>query len=134
MAKNAAKSLAVRNTARLKQTHLITLAIHVTFLLFAFVIRRSLSLYRYILLSAPGLAIEAYLHILATPTYGQDGNIRSAGSDLSEKGLTEFMWDVVYWTWINLIAVMVIGNWAWWLYLVVPSYAIYAAVTTATGI
>ena len=134
MAKQAAKQLTVRNTARLKQTHLITLGIHGAFLLFAFVIRRSLSLKRYIILSIPGLFIEAYLHILATPSYGPDGDIRSAGSDLSEKGLTEFMWDIVYWTWINLIAVMVLGNWAWWLYLVVPGYAIYAAVSTASGI
>lgn len=134
MAKSAAKSLAVRNNARLKQTHLITIGIHVAFLLFAFVIRRTLSLYRYLLLSLPGLVIEAYLHVLATATYGPDGSIRSAGSDLSEKGLTEFMWDIVYWTWINLIAVMVLGNWAWWLYLVVPGYAIYAAVTTASGL
>ena len=134
MAKNAAKSLAVRNIARLKQTHLITLGLHVAFIFFAFVIRRSLSFYRYLLLSAPALVVEAYLHVLATPTYGPDGNIRSAGSDLSEKGLTEFMWDIVYWTWINLIVVMVLGNWAWWLYLVVPAYAIYAAVTTASGL
>lgn len=134
MAKQAAKQLTVRNTARLKQTHLITLGIHAAFLLFAFLIRRSLTLKRYILLSIPGLLIEAYLHILATPSYGPDGNIRSAGSDLSEKGLTEFMWDIVYWTWINLIAVMVLGNWAWWLYLVVPGYAVYAAVSTASGI
>lgn len=134
MAKSAAKSLAVRNKARLQQTHLITLGIHIVFLVFAFFIRRSLSLYRYVLLSVPGLLIEAYLHVLATPTYGADGNIRSAGSDLSEKGLTEFMWDIVYWTWINLIAVVILGNWAWWLYLVVPAYAIYAAVSTASGV
>jgi hypothetical protein len=134
MAKGAAKSLAVRNKARLQQTHLITLGIHVAFIIFAFFIRRSLSIYRYVLLSLPGLLIEAYLHVLATPTYGPDGNIRSAGSDLSEKGLTEFMWDIVYWTWINLIAVVILGNWAWWFYLVVPGYAVYAAVSTAAGV
>lgn len=134
MAKTAAKSLAVRNSVRLKQTHLITLGIHVVFLFFAFTLRRSLSLYRYILLSVPALLIEGYLHVLATPTYGPDGNIRSAGSDLSEKGLTEFMWDMVYWTWINLVAVIIFGNIAWWLYLVVPAYSIYALVTTASGV
>lgn len=44
------------------------------------------------------------------------------------------MWDVLYWTWINIILVAVSGNWAWWLYLVVPGYAIFAIVTTASGL
>jgi len=44
------------------------------------------------------------------------------------------MWDMVYWTWINIILVIVLGNRAWWLYIVVPAYAIYAAVTTANGV
>ena len=44
------------------------------------------------------------------------------------------MWDVVYWTWINLILVLLLGNRMWWLYLAVPGYAIYAAVTTASGV
>lgn len=44
------------------------------------------------------------------------------------------MWDVLYWTWINVILVIILGNRAWWLYLIVPGYAIYAAVTTASGL
>ena len=130
----AAKSLAIRNTSRLKQTHLITLIINSVFLFLRFTIRTSLSLKRYALLSAPGIAIEFYLDRLARPTYNPDGSLRRAGDDLDAKGLTEFMWDILYWTWINLILVAVLGNRAWWLYLVVPSYAIYAAVTTASGL
>jgi len=134
MAQKAAKSLTVRNASRLKQTHLITLLIHSTFLLLRFTFRRSLSLKRYVLLSLPGLAIEFYLDRLAQPSYKPDGSLRRAGEDLDAKGLTEFMWDIVYWTWINVILVIVLGNRAWWLYLVVPGYAIYAAVTTASGL
>lgn len=130
----AAKTLAVRNTARLKQTHLITLAIHSTFLFLSFTLRRSLSLKRYALLSLPGLVIEFYLDRLARPVYKPDGSLQRAGEDLDAKGLTEFMWDVLYWGWINLILVMVFGNRAWWLYLVVPGYAAYSAYTTATGL
>ncbi|KAK5050636.1 hypothetical protein LTR84_003918 [Exophiala bonariae] len=134
MAQKAAKTLAVRNTSRLKQTHLITLAMHAIFLFLRLTLRSSLSLKRYVLLSAPGLLIEFYLEKLARPSYNPDGSLRRAGEDLDAPGLTEFMWDIVYWTWINLILVMVLGNRAWWLYLVIPAYAIYAAVTTATGI
>lgn len=60
--------------------------------------------------------------------------MRRAGDDLDAPGLTEFFWDIIYWTWINLIAVVVLGNRAWWLYLVVPIYAIYSGVNTARGV
>ncbi|KPI39974.1 uncharacterized protein AB675_11436 [Cyphellophora attinorum] len=134
MAKSAAKQLSTRNTARLNQTHLITAALHTIFLLSRFTFRRSLSLTRYTLFCLPATLIEAYLHILATPSYDPEGKIRSAGSDLNEKGLTEFMWDVLYWTWINMVLVVLVGNWGWWAYLVVPGYAAYAIVPTVGGI
>lgn len=60
--------------------------------------------------------------------------MKRAGEDLDAKGLTEFFWDVIYWTWINLVLVVVLGNRAWWLYLVVPAYTVYSVVTTASGI
>ena len=134
MAQKAAKSLAVRNTSRLKQTHLISLILNTIFLLLSFTLRRSLSLKRYLLLSAPGLIIEFYLDRLARPVYNADGSLRRAGEDLDAKGLTDFMWDILYWTWINVVLVILLGNRAWWLYLVVPGYATYAAVTTASGL
>ena len=55
-------------------------------------------------------------------------------SDLDAKGLTEFMWDILYWTWINLILVGILGNRGWWLYLVVPGYAVYAAAGAISGV
>jgi hypothetical protein len=134
LSQKAAKSLAVRNTARLKQTHAISLFINLVFLLLAFFVRRSLSLKRYALLSAPGLIIEFYLDRLGRPVHNQDGSLRRAGDDLEAKGLTEFMWDVLYWTWINIVLVAILGNWAWWFYLVVPGYSIFAVVTTVGGL
>jgi len=104
------------------------------FLLLRFTFRSSLSLKRYTLLSTPALLIEFYLEKLARPSYNPDGSLRRAGEDLDAQGLTEFMWDILYWTWINLVLVVVFGNRAWWLYLVIPAYAVYAAVTTASGL
>ena len=43
------------------------------------------------------------------------------------------MWDVLYWTWINLTLVVCFGNKAWWLYVVVPAYSAYLAATTVGG-
>jgi len=85
-------------------------------------------------LSAPALALEYWLESIARPQYDAQGNLRKAGDDLDAPGLTEFFWDMIYWTWINLVVVMVMGNRAWWCYLVVPAYAGYAAFTTARGV
>lgn len=82
----------------------------------------------------PAIFIEFYLDRLARPSYNTDGSLRRAGDDLDARGLTEFMWDILYWTWINLILVVIFGNRAWWLYFVIPGYAIYVAVTTASGL
>jgi hypothetical protein len=130
----AAKGLATRNTARLRQTHLISLGIHMVFLLLKFTFRRSLSFYSYLLFSLPGVLVEVYLDILARPVYHPNGELKRAGEDLDAKGLTEFMWDVVYWTWINLVIVVLVGNRGWWLYLVVPGYAVYSVVGAARGV
>lgn len=88
----------------------------------------------YLAISAPALALEYWLESIARPQYDAQGNLRKAGDDLDAPGLTEFFWDIIYWTWINLIAVVIIGNRAWWCYLIVPAYAAYAAFTTAQGV
>ena len=90
------------------------------------------------LLTAPALALEIFLEVSSRPQYTTDSagvpTLKKAGSDLEEKGLTEYMWDVIYWTWINMVVVILFGNQAWWLYLVVPSYSTYAATTTIGGV
>lgn len=60
--------------------------------------------------------------------------LKTAGGDLEAKGLTEYLWDVIYWTWINLGLVILFGNRAWWLYLAVPAYSAYTAATTIGGV
>ena|SRR5437763_2228264 len=128
-AQKAAKSLAVRNTATLKHTHMISLATHTLFILLRFfLLARALT--PYLVLSAPALVLEFYLDRLGRPSYGADGSLRRAGEDLDAKGLTEFMWDIVYWSWINIGLVILFGNRAWWLYAVVPAYSVYLVATT----
>jgi len=46
---------------------------------------------------------------------------------MAAKGVTEYLWDIVYATWICLGLVGVLGEWAWWVGLVVPAYAVYLA-------
>ncbi|EED21893.1 DUF788 domain protein [Talaromyces stipitatus ATCC 10500] len=134
MAQKAAKSLAARNASTLNRTHLITLSLHALFLTLNFLFNRPSALLRYCLLNLPALAIEFYLERLGRPHYSlQDGSLKSAGEDLGASGLTEYMWDILYWTWICMGAVCVLGDWAWWFYVAVPVYSVYLGWTTFFG-
>ena len=104
------------------------------FVLASFTLRSSLRFTPYLVLSAPALALEYWLETISRPRYDDGGNLKKAGEDLDAPGLTEFFWDIIYWTWINLLSAVVFGNKAWWAYLVVPVYASYAAFTTARGV
>lgn len=92
---------------------------------------RSLTLYA--LLSAPQLLINLYFERLSRPTLTPDGVVKRAGEDLDAKGLTEYMWDVVYWSYACIAFAAVLGDWAWTLWAVIPAYSAWAAWTTYTG-
>ncbi|PGH13392.1 hypothetical protein AJ79_03671 [Helicocarpus griseus UAMH5409] len=137
MAQKAAKTLAARNTSLLRRTHLTTLTLHLLYLLLHFLFNRPRSLTPYLLLTTPTLAIEFYLEKLGRPRYnsGADGgSLRSAGEDLDAKGLTEYLWDVLYWTWGCMGAVCLFGDRAWWLWAVVPAYSAWLGYSTVMGV
>ena len=48
-------------------------------------------------------------------------------ADLRDLGLTEYMFDVVYVTWITHVLVWWVSSWFWWVYAVIPSYALFKA-------
>ncbi|CAL5875148.1 uncharacterized protein PFLUO_LOCUS9452 [Penicillium psychrofluorescens] len=134
MAQKAAKTLATRNSARLFQTHLISAVLH-TFFLLALWFSNRYSLKRYLILGIlPNLALEAILDYIGRPRYHADGSLRTAGADLGATGLTEYMWDVVYWTWICMCTVLILGNRGWWFTMVIPLYSVYAVYTTFMGV
>jgi hypothetical protein len=114
---------------------MITLSLHSIFLLLHWLFHRPRSLVPYALLTFPTLAIEFYLERLGRPRYSpQDGSLKAAGEDLGASGLTEYMWDVLYWTWGCIAAVCILGDRAWWLSIVIPLYSAWLAWTTFSGI
>lgn len=116
MAQKAAKTLAARNVAILNRTLLLSLGFHGTFLLLRFLfLHRSLTLYA--LLSAPAFLIQFWFERIGRPTHGPNGELKRSGEDLEAKGLTEWMWDVLYWTYICLVTVATIGDYGWWAYV-----------------
>ncbi len=134
----ATKSLAAANTRRLNQTLYMTLAVHLLWwflraLLFrSSFTRRAIGLY--LLFSAPQLLVQLYFERLSRPTLTPDGSVKRAGEDLDAKGLTEYMWDVVYWTYGCIVFAAILGDSAWWLWAVIPAYSVYAAYTTYMGV
>ncbi|WEW57842.1 hypothetical protein PRK78_003309 [Emydomyces testavorans] len=135
MAQKAAKTLAARNTSLLRQTHITTACLHAIFLLLHFLIRRPRSLLPYAIFTLPTLLIEFYFERLGRPRYNpSDKSLRSPGEDLDAPGLTEYFWDVLYWTWGCMGAVCVFGDRAWWLWIVVPLYSAWSAYTTFLGV
>ncbi|KAN0082287.1 Protein of unknown function (DUF788) domain containing protein [Elaphomyces granulatus] len=134
MAQKAAKTLASRNSSMLLRTHSITLFLHAIFLLLHWLFGRPRSLLLYCIFTFPTLAIEFYLERLGRPQYNPtDGSLRSPGENLSAAGLTEYMWDVLYWTWGCMGAACIFGDRAWWLWMVIPLYSAWLAWTTFTG-
>ncbi|KAI4250611.1 MAG: hypothetical protein L6R40_000211 [Gallowayella cf. fulva] len=137
MAHKAAKQQASRNTAILKRTHLISLAITALFILLRLLLFRASctqSTYLlYLLLSTPAFVIEFWFERAGRPVTAPSGELKRSGEDLEAKGLTEYMWDVLYWTWGCTATVAVFGDRAWWGYIIVPIYSIWLAWTTFGG-
>ena len=87
----------------------------------------------WVLLSSPAWIVEFWLEKIGRPRYNENGELKKSGVDLEAKGLTDFMWDLIYWTWACTAAAAVMGNNAWWMYAVVPVYSVWAAATTVMG-
>ncbi|KAJ5171836.1 hypothetical protein N7492_004429 [Penicillium capsulatum] len=134
MAQKAAKTLAVRNAAVLNRTHLISACLHILFLTLHYLFQRPRSLKPYLLFAVPTLLIEFYLDRIGRPHYNPDGSLRTAGEDLNATGLTEYMWDVLYWTQGCIVAACLFNDRAWWLWVVIPLYSVYLAYTTVMGV
>ncbi|KAI9706475.1 MAG: hypothetical protein M1836_003481 [Candelina mexicana] len=141
MAQKAAKQTARRNTSILNRAHLITLGIHALFIILRLLIFRSSATRTtsllYIILSSPSLFIEFWFERIGRPTYSNQGStgaeLRKSGEDLEAKGLTEYMWDVLYWTWGCVAAAAMFGDRAWWMWLIIPMYSAWLAYTTFGG-
>lgn len=125
MAQKAKKDRAKSNTVALNNLHMGTLAVHVLFLAFHFLLR-SRSLVAYGLFSTPALLCQYALESSGRPKYDSaSGSLKTSGEDLNAEGLTEYMFDVIWVTWASLISVMLFGNWGWLLWAVVPAYGLY---------
>lgn len=125
MAQKAKKDRAKSNSSALNALHIGSLTVNVLFLLSHFLFRPR-SLVTYGLFVTPSIICEYVLEISGRPKYdAATGALKTAGEDLSNAGLTEYMFDVIWVTWAATIVVMLFGNWGWLLWAVVPAYGLY---------
>ena len=113
---------------------MISLAVNILFIILRFAIfgksRTRATYLLYFALSSPAFAIEFWFEKIGRPTNGPNGDLQKSGEDLEAEGLTEFMWDVLYWSWGCIAIVSLLGDKAWWLWAVIPLYSAWLAYTT----
>lgn len=127
MAQKARKDRAKSNTAALNNLHLGSLIVNGLFLVSHFIFR-SRSLLLWLALSLPSFICQFTLERTGRPSYDPETkSLKSSGEDLAAPGLTEYMWDVIWVTWAAAVLVALFGNWAWFLWGVVPAYGAYKA-------
>ncbi|KND92111.1 hypothetical protein TOPH_03199 [Tolypocladium ophioglossoides CBS 100239] len=125
MAQKAKKDQAKHNTAALNGLHLTALIVNAVFLLFHFLLRPR-SLLAYGLFSVPAFVCEYVLEVSGRPKYDAATKaLRSPGEDMAARGLTEYMFDVIWVTWACAVVVLLVGNWGWLLWAVIPAYGAY---------
>ncbi|KAK9236038.1 hypothetical protein V1525DRAFT_363687 [Lipomyces kononenkoae] len=135
MANAAVKKQAQANLAAIKNLHTVSAIINALYIISYLLFRRPASIKSYLILSLPAWIIEYQLDKLGRPRYSpQNGSLISAGEDLSQAGLTELLWDIVYVTWgCDVLAFLIGRSWVWLLYLVIPVYGSYMAYTSFIG-
>lgn len=80
----------------------------------------------YALSLIPSIFLSRYLERIGSPRHDPTtGTLISSGEDLARPGILEWCFDVIYVTWACQVGSGLLGTWVWWLYLVIPGYAIY---------
>jgi SRP-independent targeting protein 2/TMEM208 len=125
MANAAAKKQAASNLHSLKILHVSSAIVNILFLFSHFILSRPNSIRPYLILSCPAFFLQYQLEKIGRPKFDIKGSIVSAGSDLSQAGLTEWFHDVIYVTWACVAVSIIFGNMAWYLYSVIPGYCAY---------
>ncbi|KAL7006520.1 hypothetical protein EMMF5_003941 [Cystobasidiomycetes sp. EMM_F5] len=127
MANKSDKRIAAENAAILRLLKAGTVGIHVlqwiVFVLFKSQ-RTNGHLLGYALTSVPSVTMFVVLLGMGQSTTSANGTLEKAGDDLSQPGLTQYMLDIVYLTWAAQLTALIWSR-AWWIYALIPGYAVY---------
>lgn len=125
MAGASQKKQAVNNVNVLRQIGIIAGVVNALSLIAIFIFRRPSSVKTFLVFSIPGWVCHYILESVGRPKFSE-GKLVSAGQDLEQSGLTEYMFDIVYVTLLEDILMILFGsNKVWWLYTMIPAFAAY---------
>ncbi|THV05501.1 putative opsin [Dendrothele bispora CBS 962.96] len=132
MANASAKRIASQNETTVKTIKLGMIIPTIISLLLRLLLRRDSlppskgSLAIYVATFFPVFLLSNYLIKIGTtrrdPT---TGTLISYGEDLNQPGVTEWCFDILYITWTCQVGSGAFGEWFWWLYTVIPIYAVF---------
>jgi hypothetical protein len=119
----AQKRLAASNVKTLLTHRYAALTINLLFILLRLFLRRKSTTYTlyimYFLSASLAVWLQLQLEFVGRPKFDVRGGVVDPGSDLAQKGMTEYMFDVLYLTWGIQVLVATTTGWAWFLYLLV---------------
>lgn len=140
MAKGAAKRIAGQNERTIKHLRLGMVIPTILSLVLRLLLRRDSlppskgSLLIYVLTYLPALFLSRYLENIGTSRRDSTtGALISSGEDLSQPGVTEWSFDILYVTWACQVGSGAFGEWFWYFYLVIPLYALFKVWTGFVG-
>ncbi|KAF6762561.1 hypothetical protein DFP72DRAFT_560508 [Ephemerocybe angulata] len=132
MANASAKRIANQNETTVKQLRLGMFAPMLLSLVLRFLFRRASFppskgiIALYVLTYFPAFFLSNYLIKIGTTRRDPNtGALISYGEDLHQTGVTEWCFDILYITWACQVGSGAFGDWFWWLYLVIPLYAVF---------
>ncbi|KAB5593424.1 Transcription factor TFIID complex subunit 8 c-term domain-containing protein [Ceratobasidium theobromae] len=138
MANASAKKVAAQNEVAIRNLQIGMLIANVLYWVLRFFFRGPV-LARgpttlYILTFIPTAVLYRHLTSIGLPRKEpKTGALISPGEDLNQSGITEWCWDIIYVTWGCAVGSSLLGNWVWWLYLVIPGYAGFKVYTKFVG-
>ncbi|KAL0949546.1 hypothetical protein HGRIS_009595 [Hohenbuehelia grisea] len=132
MAKGSVKRIASANESAIKTLRLGTFVPTLVSLVLRVLFRRSSlppskgALALYVLTFFPAFFLSNYLVKIGSPRRDPTtGTLISYGEDLNQPGVTEWCFDILYITWACQVGSGAFGEWFWWLYMIIPLYAVY---------
>lgn len=134
MANASAKKTAAQNEAAIKTLRIGMLAANISYFILRLILPYRTfpptwrQLTTYIMTAIPEFVL--FRHLTSTGSPKRDpttGALLAPGEDLSQGGVTEWCFDVVYITWFCQVGSALVGEFVWWLYLSIPLYAAYKA-------
>ncbi|WWC69193.1 uncharacterized protein I206_103129 [Kwoniella pini CBS 10737] len=138
MANASSKRIASANETALKNLELGLLVVNVLsptirFLLSLITSRsfipRKFVIFLHIIFVGGSIITWRWFKTIGTPSRPGSGQVR-VGEDLGGKGIVELGWDLIYMTWICTLGSAILGDWIWWLSLLIPAFGAYKLFST----